>query len=205
MAANNAESLTDRDKRLESVATKLRNKLTAEELEALYRHVPKKTFVAWTGLPDKSIDSIGARYGWPVKRGATVAPPDILASVFEWVKTNSREINKAITAKGFEAEIGLDDGQGADWQDKCYEEKFYSLRDQRLQREGDMLPREVVRAFHGEWSEILRQLFEQFDKREKLTGAEAHDLLHGAVIQIEELIGEIFSEDDEKQLSELEA
>ena len=73
---------------------------------------------------------------------------------------------------------GIDSGEDDEWQEKCWEEKYYALRDSRRQRHRQLISRADVHVFMGILSSSVRQLGERL---QRAYGTDAQDMVDDSI------------------------
>ncbi len=208
-----AEQLrAEQERELQQAAIKKRReggKLTRAELNALerferekdqrhgrryVRSMPKKDYCEFSGRQVKVLLEQAASYGIPL-RGEAVD----VAAVIRWLHDFLAEHKHGLAKLLKSAALGefFPGASDDDWQEKCWQERFYELRDKRLARERDMLPRGVVHQVHIQWAARLRKLAEKLAKTAQLTGPDAHRHLNEAMEDCERLLTALDTTDDD--------
>lgn len=135
--------------------------------------VTRQTLARDLRLSVQRIDQLRAQFGNKFERRAGNGPrakvqickPDWLR-MWALVEASGR----GAPATAFEQEFFGD--EPGDWQSKCWEEKFYALRDERAKRHDRIIWRDDVHKFVTIAASELRKLGEQMQKK---FGADAQD------------------------------
>ncbi len=163
MTTTSAEARVDADL-VARAYRKLMDKqeLSKEERRALKRHetskeeqlrwkyydsIPQKHWREMSGRQAKVINEQAARYGIPFS-GATINLPAVVRALHDFLADNAVKLARD--------EDPLMQGSGSPALERYREERAAMARLDRLEREGDLLPRDEVREALGRVSSILR-------------------------------------------------
>jgi len=158
---------------------------------------PKKDVIKETGLPTASLHNLDDKHGVPF-RGETV---NMWAVVVRLCQLPNEFRLKGIRNRGEPKldEMLEEDGDDG-WQDLCYQEKYFKLRDERLLRHKQIVPLELVQKAHQQWAGRLRSLGHDLGVK---FGAEAQDMLSGALDDCVTSIDSVLSEWDDSYIESI--
>jgi hypothetical protein len=158
--------------------------LTSGEREALKRHerrkeeqlrwqyyatIPQKHWRAMSGRQAKVLNEQAERYGIPFG-GATINLPAVVRALHDFLAENARKLARE--------DDPLLEGASSPALERYREERAKIARLDRLQREGQLLPRNEVKEALGRIAAILRGAGESLARQ---FGAAAAELLHEAL------------------------
>lgn len=180
--------------------------LTAEEKAAVKRHekgkeerlrwqyygaIPQKHWRQMSGRQAKVINEQAVRYGIPFD-GATVSLPAVVLALHDFLADNKHKLARE--------DDDLMVGPTSPALERYREERAAMARMTRLEREGELLPRDMVRQSLSKTATILRNAGELLQKQ---FGQGAADMLYEALGDAEAEIVRFFTQrgsEDERGL-----
>lgn len=172
--------------------------LTKEERRALKRHerekeerlrwqyyeaIPQKHWRTMSGRQAKVINEQADRYDIPFK-GATVNLPAVVRALHDFLADNAVKLARD--------EDPLMQGSGSPALERYREERAAMARLDRLEREGELLPREDVREVLGRVASILRSAGEALQRQ---FGANAVEVLYEALDDAQREVDRCFAQE----------
>lgn len=155
-----------------------------------YASIPQKHWRQMSGRQAKVLHEQAARYGLPVA-GPTIHLPHLARAVHDFLAENATKLAKEddpLLAGGSSAAL-----------ERYREERAALARLDRLQREGELLPRDQVREALGRVATILRGAG---DALQRQFGPAAVDLLHEALDDARREIDRSFGDNPDEHPSQ---
>jgi len=160
--------------RSERAALKRHEKQKEERLRwQYYASIPQKHWKVMSGRQTKVLQEQAQRYGIPFG-GAVVNLPAVARALHDFLADNAHRLNE-------DDDELLRGGAGSPALERYREERAALARLDRLEREGQLLPRDQVREAHGRISALLRTAGETLGRQ---FGPEAANVLHEALDDI---------------------
>ena len=148
------------------------------------RRIPQKDYREFTGVSAKVLYEQGDLYGFEF-RGEFLDGAAILRRLHAFFAEEKFWLARMRKLKQLDAMAGEEGEEPlVDWADKCLEEKFYKLRDERREREEQLLPAAAVGELLGRWSAILRTAGDQIGK----LSTDAQEVFNDALDACEHLL-----------------
>ena len=148
-----------------------------------YASIPQKHWREMSGRQAKVINEQAQRYGIPFG-GATINLPAVVKSLHDFLADNAVKLARD--------EDPLMQGTGSPALERYREERALMARLDRLEREGELLPRDEVREALGRVSSILRSAG---DTLQRLYGMGALEVLCEALDDAEREVDRCFGEE----------
>lgn len=182
--------------------------LTNEERTAVKRHekgkeerlrwqyygaIPQKHWRQMSGRQAKILNEQAVRYGIPFD-GATVSLPAVVRALHDFLADNKHKLARD--------EDDLMVGPTSPALERYREERAAMARMMRLEREGELLPRDLVRQSLSKTATILRNAGESMQKQ---FGQSAADLLYEAIGDGEAEIVRFFTRRETEDANGLDA
>lgn len=176
--------------------------LTREERTAVERHekgkeerlrwqyygsIPQKHWRQMSGRQAKVINEQAVRYGIPFD-GATVSLPAVVKALHDFLAENKHKLARD--------DDDLMSGPASPALERYREERAALARLVRLEREGELLPRDLVRQSLSKTASIIRLAGETLQKQ---FGDSAAEVLYEAIGDAEAEIDRFFAEPVEEQ------
>ncbi len=154
-----------------------------------YASIPQKHWRAMSGRQSKVLQEQADRYGLPFG-GPTINLPTLARAIHDFLADNAQKLAK-------EDDVLLQ-GAGSPALERYREERAAIARLDRLEREGQLLPREMTRVVLGRIATILR---DAGDTLQRQFGPAAAEILHEALEDAEREIDRTFgaAPDDSQQ------
>jgi len=137
-----------------------------------YRSVPKIHYREMSGRQSRTINEQAERYGLPWPPGKTVDLTAIVKWVHDFLARNKVRLNAP------ETDDPLLGGTNSAALERYRDERAKLARLERLQKEGELLPREDVHQVLGQIATVLRSAGEILGRQ---FGADAQDVLNEAL------------------------
>jgi hypothetical protein len=147
-----------------------------------YGSIPQKHWKKMSGRQAKVINEQAARYGIPFA-GATVSLPAVILALHNFLAENKHKLARD--------DDDLMNGPSSPALERYREERAALARLVRLEREGDLLPRDLVRQSLSKTAAIIRIAGETLQKQ---FGDSAAEILYEAIGDAEAEIDRFFSE-----------
>ena len=170
----------------ERAALKRHEKEKEERLRwQYYASIPQKHWREMSGRQTKVINEQAARYGIPFG-GATINLPAVVRGLHDFLADNSVKLARDDDA--------MMQGNGSPALERYREERTALVRLDRLEREGQLIPRDEAREALGRVAAIIRSVGEALQRR---FGPEAADMLYEGMDDAEREIDRFFSADEQ--------
>ena len=180
------------------------NKFDKEQLEKwgmrYCEESPKKTYLAQVGISSKVAIDQSNRFSlvYHTTPGNTINLYKQLRAWHKWAAENKHAINKIFMSNKLEEE--LEDGEESleFWQRELVRERTLRERDNRAEREKNMLPRQLIHDFLQEfYVEPMIRRIELLDRREgTMSPGEVSDLLRDDIQHFREGVESLFYEEE---------
>lgn len=151
--------------------------IEAGAVERYLAAVPQKTYRAWCGRQTKILHDQAELYGAPLD-GPTVNLPELVRWLHDWLARHKHQLSAI--AKGAD-----EDGAPKSMNRKLLDEQLEQSRQKNrllelelAEREGELLPRELVHAQLGRCASVIRAMGVRLTKR---YGNEAGDIVRNAI------------------------
>jgi hypothetical protein len=169
----------------ERTAVKRHEKAKEERLRwQYYASIPQKHWRQMSGRQAKILNEQAVRYGIPFD-GATVSLPAVIRALHDFLADNKHKLARDDDV--------LMVGPTSPALERYREERAAMARMSRLEREGELLPRDSVRQSLSKTATILRNAGESLQKQ---FGQSAADLLYEAIGDAEAEIIRFFTQRD---------
>lgn len=164
-----------------SISPRQAAKAAEEETRwSYYRTIPKRHWLEMSGRQAKVVNEQAARYGLPFG-GPVINLAAVARALHDFLAKH-----KHVLAR--EEQVG-EAGSLEEWR----HERMQLARLDRLEREGQLVPREAARQAFGVAASVLRQAGEQLQRQ---FGRDAHAILSEALDDAAEAISALFGPDD---------
>ena len=154
------------------------DRLTAEYGGKYVGSLPQKTYIEWAELNARIVYSHGAEFRLPI-RGKHLDLRAIVKRIHELLKDGSL----ANESKGNMESPSIE-------RQRCA--RADEAEDNRDERRGQLIPRDVCRRVHTVWAKMLRDAGETLGRKH---GSDAQDILNEALDDCEQLVADNYGED----------
>ncbi len=169
--------------REEETALKHHEKEKEERLRwQYYDSIPQKHWRAMSGRQAKVLIEQASRYGIPFG-AATVSLPKVIRALHDFLADNKHKLARD--------DDDMLNGPASPALERYREERALMARLQRLEREGELLPRDLVRQSLSKTATLIRTAGESLQRQ---YGDGAAELLYEAISDAESEIERFFSE-----------
>lgn len=176
------QELTDKER----AALKRHEKDKEERLRwQYYAAIPQKHWRTMSGRQTKVINEQAARYGIPFG-GASINLPAVVRALHDFLADNAYKLARD--------EAELMQGTGSPALERFREERAALARMDRLEREGDLIPRDVARDVLARVASVLRNAG---DALQRQFGVAAVEILFDALSEAGREIDRAFARDDD--------
>jgi hypothetical protein len=158
---------------------------------------PKKTYCDHLGLSHKVAIEQSRRFGLPYHTsGPTIDLFAQLSAWHSWASENKHGITRIIKAKELAEALGDEDGLEF-WQRELVKERAIRERDARLERQRELLPRQLFHQLLQEfYVDPMRRRIELLERRDESVCSELADNLRDDIESFQEGLRILFGEID---------